>query len=181
MKKLALIVALMAPVLLGSVSAQTAYPSASPEKIVGPTCKLFSRSPELYTFYGNKDRIVKQLSKIPAILWERRVFLQITQGSSRASVTLYVQEKDDKFTVTKWTTTADTSALVSKIDQKIIANAGEDCVSEKIKDLLDHDNTLESPTATPNSHVDYSPEVAFRQSVQNASGNFFKTTLFILC
>lgn len=171
----------MAAALVGSVLAETPLPAASPQKIWGPSCKKNNRNPELYTFYGKKEMIYAQLSKTPAHLWDRRVFLQITQGKSRASVTLYVQEEDDKFTVTKWTTTADTSALVSKIDNEIIVNGGEKCVGEKIKHLLDHDETLESPTVTPNSHVDDLPEVAFRKSVQDASGNFIKTTLFILC
>ena len=39
MKKLALIVALMVAVLIGSVSVDTALPAASLEKKWGPTCK----------------------------------------------------------------------------------------------------------------------------------------------
>ena len=61
------------------------------------------------------------------------MFLQITQGDSNADVELYEQQDNNKFKVTKWTTTKDTSALVSKIDQEIIANAGVDCIRARVR------------------------------------------------
>jgi len=168
MKKLTLIVALMASVLLCSVSAE----------IAGPTCKLNSRSPEVYTFYGGKQMVIEQLAKIPANLSERRVFLQITQGDSSADVTLYEQQENGKFTTTKWALTQ-TSDLISKIDREIISTAGEKCVGAQIKALLE--NTLEPKPATTDVTVANSPKVAFANSVEHGSGKFIRTTLFILC
>jgi hypothetical protein len=182
MKKIILIVALMAAALVGSVLAETPLPAAVPQKTAGPTCKLYSRTPELYTFYGDKNTIVKQLAKIPANLSERRMFLQITQGVSRTDVELYEQQDNGKFKKTNWNTQKTTFALVSKIDHTIIANAGEHCVGAQIKALLNTELGVK-PDTTP-VPVENSPQAAFDDSVLNIPGtptDFIKTTLIILC
>ena len=92
-------------------------------------CANNSWNPELYCFYGEKDKMVEKLGKIPAKLSERRVFLQITQGDGNANVKLYEQQKDGTFTVTQWSAER-TSRLLSRIDDEILANKGMNCVGK---------------------------------------------------
>jgi hypothetical protein len=178
MKKLTSFAALIVAALVSSASAETALPAASPEASPGPRCKQSSRSPELYSFYGAKDIIVGQLTKIPAKLSERRVFLQVTQGDASAKVTLYEQQNSGTFTVTEWTP-KQTSKLLAEIDREIVANKGENCVGEQVKTVLRQ--KLGKGKVTNGVAAPDSPQAAFALSVDQASGDFVKSTLIILC
>jgi hypothetical protein len=174
MKKHALIVTLIAAALVGGASADTASPAASP----GPRCKVSGWNPELYSFYGAKDTIVEKLAGIPANLSERRVFVQVTQGDSRADVKLYEQQEDGTFTVTEWTTKP-TSRLLADIDKAIVANKGVNCVGEQVKGILGKE--LKEGKVSKAVAVPASPKAAFADSVKQASGEFIKSTVIILC
>jgi hypothetical protein len=179
MKKLTLIAALIATAFVGSVSAETSLASPVPGASPGPMCKVNSRSPEVYTVYGDKkDMIVQKLANIPAKLSERRVFLQVTQGDASAKVTLYEQQNDGTFTVTEWTP-KQTSKLVADIDREIVANKGEHCVGEQVKTVLRQKlgkGKISNGVAVPDS-----PQTVFAPSVEQASGEYIKSTLIILC
>ena len=175
MKKHTLILTLAAAASLYSVSAiaQNSSPSPAPFQ-----CRQSSWSPEAYNFYGAKDTVVGKLANIPAKLSERRVFLQVTQGDSSADVKLYEQQKDGTFTVTEWAPKR-TSRLLTKIDNEIIANKGVNCVGEQVKAVLGkelHDGKVSNAVAAPAS-----PQAAFSHAVKEASGEFIKTTVIILC
>jgi hypothetical protein len=178
MKKLTLIVALMASVLLCSVSAQTASPISPPTSSPGPRCKAASWSPEQYTFYGEKDPIVGKLSNLPIKLSDHRKFLHVTQGKSRADVKFYEQEENGKFTVTEWTP-KQTAVLLATIDHAIVVNKGEDCVGKQVKDVLRRllkDGKTSSGVDVPDSLYE-----ALGPPVEQASGEFLKSVLIILC
>ena len=174
MKKHTLIVILIAAALLGGASAAEPVPSGSP----GPRCKVSGWNPELYSFYGAKDTIVKKLASIPAKLSERRVFLQVTQGDSGADVKLYEQQNDGAFTVTEWTA-KQTSGLLAAIDKEIVANKGVNCVGEQVKGVLGKE--LKEGKVSYAVAAPASPEAAFAHSVKQASGEFIKSTVIILC
>jgi hypothetical protein len=175
MKKNALIVTLIAAASLGGASVYAQYPSPTPTPL---SCLLSSWSPELYSFYGAKETIAKKLANIPARLLERRVFLQVTQGDSGADVKLYERQEDGTFTVTKWTA-KQTPRLLSDIDNAIVANKGVNCVGEQVKAVLKKElgkGEVSPPAAAPET-----PEAAFGHSVKEASGEFIKSTVIILC
>jgi hypothetical protein len=166
MKKHILIVTLISAALLGGASTYA------------QRCANSSWNPELYSFYGAKDTIVEKLANIPAKLSERRVFLQVTQGDSSADVKLYEQQKDGTFTVTDWTT-RQTSRLLADIDKAIVANKGVNCVGEQVKGVLGKElkeGKVSNAVAAPAS-----PEAAFAHAVKEASGEFIKSTVIILC
>jgi len=175
MKKHTLIVTLITAALVGgALAAETPLPGASP----GPWCRASSWNPELYTFYGAKNIIVEKLAKIPAKLSERRVFLEVTQGDSSADVKLYEQQKDGTFTITEWTT-RQTSCLLADIDRAIVTNKGVNCVGEQVKDVLAKE--LGEGKVAEGVAAPVSPEAAFAHSVKEASGDFIKSTVIILC
>lgn len=178
MKELTLIAALMAAAFVGSVSAEISLASPLPGASPGPRCKAQSWNPELYTFYGKKDITVKKLGNIDTKLSDHRMFLQVTQGKSTADVKFYEQEKDGTFSVTQWTT-KETSSLLDKIDQAIVMNQGVDCVGKQVKGVLSKElgnGKISNGVAVPDS-----PQAAFGPSVDQASGEFIKSTLIILC
>src|SRR5215467_4553044 len=112
MKKHTLVVTLIAATVLDGAFADPAPTEAGGG--TGGKCKYSSWNPELYSFYGAKDAIVRKLANIPRKLSERRVFLQVTQGDSSADVKLYEQQENGTFTVTEWTTNQ-TSRLLTDI------------------------------------------------------------------
>jgi hypothetical protein len=178
MKKHTIIAALIAAAWVGGTSAETPYPQATPETSPGPRCKAQSWNPEQYTFYGEKKVTVEKLGNIPTRLSDHRMFLQVTQGKSSADVKFYEQEKDGTSTVTEWTT-KETSTLLDKIDRAIVANEGVDCVGKQLKGVLRKE--LGNGKVTNGVTVPDSPQAAFGPSVDQASGDFIKSTLIILC
>ena len=171
-------------VLQGGASAYDPEPTESPTPTPTATpitlggCNRSSWNPELYRLYGAIDTIVEKLSKIPADLSGRRVFLQVTQGDSSADIKLYERQKDGTFTVTEWTE-KQTSHLLAEIDQAIVANKGVNCVGEQVKGVLAKE--LKEGKVSTGVAVPVSPEAAFAHSVKEASGDFIQTTIVILC
>ena len=175
MKKHTLIVTLIAAALLGGASAYAQVASPTPKVL---SCLLSSWSPELYSFYGAKDVIAEKLANIPAKLSERRVFLQVTQGDSGAYVKLYERQEDGTFTATEWAT-KQTSRLLADIDKEIVANKGVNCVGKQVTGVLA--KALGKGKVSKAVPAPASPEAAFAHSVKEASGEFIKSTVIILC
>lgn len=173
MKKHILVFGLIAAALIGNAIANDP-PTASP----GPRCRHSSWDPTLFNLYGAKDTILEKMASISANLTERRVFLQVTQGDSSAEIRLYEQKEGGTYAVTKWTT-KETAKLLADIDQAIVDNKGVDCVGEKVKDVLAKELGAGKPD--PDVPAPASTKAAFAESVKNASGDFIKTTLIILC
>lgn len=178
MKKHTLICTLISAALLVSGSASAQSPTPTSTIAQNRECKNSSWNPELFSFYGARDTIVEKLANIPVTLSERRVFVQVTQGNSSISVKLYEQQKDGTFTVTEWTR-KQTSHLLPDIDSAIIANKGVNCVGEQVKSVLAKD--LNEGKVTKEVPAPASPEAAFAHSVKEASGDFVKTTIILLC
>jgi hypothetical protein len=165
-KKYILILTLISAELLGAASANA------------QRCADSSWNPELYSFYGAKETIIKKLAKIPAKLSERRVFLQVTQGDAGADARLYERQEGGTFNVTEWGT-KQTAHLLSDIDDAIITNQGVNCVGEQVKEVLKE--KLGEGKVSEKIPAPASPEGAFAHPVDKASGKFIKTTIVILC
>lgn len=166
MKKHTLIVILMAAALLGGTSANAQL------------CATSSWNPELYNLYGDKATTVEKLSKLPLKLSERRVFLQIAQGDSSATIKLFEKEKDGKFTVTEWTA-KETASLLAAIDDAIVANKGVYCVGEQVKAVLAKE--LQDGKVTKAVAPPASSKAAFAHAVKDAPGQFIKCAIIMLC
>jgi hypothetical protein len=183
MKKHTLIVTLIAAALLSKASAYDPEPTQTPTPTSTSTpivmgCHRSSWNPELYSFYGAKDTILEKLAQIPTKLSERRVFLQVTQGDSSVDIRLYEHQRDGTYTVTEWPN-KQTSHLIADIDKAICDNHGVNCVGEQVKAVLKRElgkGEVLRPAPAPET-----PEAAFKHSVENASGEFIKTTIIILC
>ena len=180
MKNYVLIITLAAALLGGaSVYAQsTPSPSPSISPIMGRDCTNQSQNTELYGFCGGKAAMIQKLAKIPVQLSERRVFVQITQGRSGGEVKLYERQENGTFTVTKWGT-PQTFDLLAKIDKSVFYNKGLKCVGKEATAILQKQLGPGKPSDP--LAADASPEQAFTESVNNVSGDFVRTTVWILC
>lgn len=183
MKKHTLVVTLIAGAALAIAAAEDPSPGPSPT----PTpywehCPLNSASVEVHSFYGSKETVAKKVSDLPENLSERRVFLQITQSGRTdgddTAVKLFEQQKDGSFTVTEWTKVK-APGLFDEVDDAIIKNKGKNCVGEATKAVLTKKLGPGKPAASLKAPV--SPKDAFAPSVQDASGDFIKSTVFFTC
>ena len=161
-----------------SVHAQSPSPSPSGSPIIKWDCAASSQNTELYGFCGKKDSILKKVADLPAEIVERRVFVQITQGSKSGEVKLFVRKENNKFTVTRWER-KDTFELLPKIDTAVFENKGLHCVGEKVITKLQQN--LKKPTEVQQDVDVPSPEAAFKESVQSTDGEPVRTTVWILC
>ena len=181
MKKHALLLTLIVAAFLGgaSVHAQSPSPSPSGSPIIKWDCASSSQNTELYGFCGKKDSILEKVAGLPAEIVKRRVFVQITQGSSGGEVKLFERKENNKFTVTRWKREGEnTFKLLPKIDTAVFKNKGLHCVGEQVIAVLKKD--LQKPTEVTELEVS-SPEAAFKESVQSTDGEPVRTTVWILC
>jgi hypothetical protein len=182
MKNDTLVFTVIAAALLGSASAYAqSTPSPSPSiSPMGRDCTQQSQNTELYGFCGAKASMLEKLAGLPAQLVERRVFVQITQGSSSGEVKLYERQQDGKFTVTTWST-AHTSALLADVDKTMFENKGVNCVGEQVTAVLRKKLGKEKAKVTPGVAAPETPAAAFSHSIKEASGDFVRTVMIILC
>ena len=103
--------------------------------IMGRDCRNQSQNTELYGFCGAKAIMLEKMAGLPAEIVKRRVFLQITQGSSGGEVKLYERQRDGKFTVTTWSK-RETSGVLSDVDKTMFDNKGVNCVGEQVTAVL---------------------------------------------
>src|SRR6266513_760028 len=181
MKNHTLILTVVAAGLLIGASAyaqSTPTPTSSPIVIAGD-CRSSSWNTELYGFCGGKAAMIEKIASLPVQLSSRRVFVQITQGSSSGEVKLYERQGNNTFAVTKWKN-AQTFKLLPKIDKAIFDNKGVNCVGEQVIAVLRKE--LGKPSeVTQDVEAPVSPAAAFSDSVQNATGEPIRTTVWILC
>lgn len=179
MKKHILVVTLIAGASLVVASAQTPSPTPS---VVPTNCPQSSASVEVHSFYGAKETVKNKVSNLPVNLYERRVFLQITQSGrttdAMTDVKLFEQQKGGGFAITEWKKTK-SPGLFDELDDTIIQNKGKHCVGEAIKDVLTKKlgpGKTGEPLTAP-----VLPKDAFGPSVQDASGDFIKSVIIFGC
>jgi len=180
MKKHALLLTLSVAAFLGgaSVLAQSPSPSPSGSPIIKWDCAASSQNTELYGFCGKKDSVAEKVAGLPTEIVQRRVFVQITQGSKGGEVKLFERKENNKFTVTTWKREK-TFELLPKIDTAVFENKGLHCVGEKVITKLQQN--LKKPTEVQQDVDVPSPEAAFKESVQTTDGEPVRTTVWILC
>lgn len=172
-------VAILTTALVGPAFSQTPTPPPpTPEPTIKGGCNVSSWNAEMYGFYGKKNSVIDKLSYIHGNLAERRVFVQVTEGNSIGQVRLYEREKDGTFTITEWKT-GKTSNLIGDIDGAVMECQGFTCVGEQVKAVLT--KVLREGKVTHGIGAPASPKAAFSHSVKEASGDFVKTVVVILC
>jgi len=176
-----LILPLIAASLLGGMSVyaqSTPSPSPSISPIMNRDCVHQSQNTELYGFCGAKDVTLEKVAGLPIDIVKRRVFIQITQGSSSGEVKLYERQKDGTFTVTTWNM-GQTSLLLSDIDKSMFENKGVNCVGEQVTAVLK--KKLGKGNVTTGVAAPETPAAAFSHSIKNAPGDFVRTEMICLC
>src|SRR5437016_6274449 len=93
---------LILPLLVGSALAGCATKSlkvAVLQPFGGPVCRHGSWNPEVYSFYGERDKIVDKLGYSPARLTDRRVFVTVTRGDANAKGEVKFYERQTEWQI----------------------------------------------------------------------------------
>jgi hypothetical protein len=186
MKKHTIIIALIVSLICGASAyddptpTPTASPSATrPMHIMGG-CREFSWNPEMFTFYGDKEAILKKLAKIPETvpLARRRVFLQITQDEKNTKFKLFERQENGKFNVSEWSSTG-TARIICEIDEAIASNKGVNCAGEQVKAVLGKHAKQDKMTEAVAAPV--SAAAAFSHQVKEAGEDFLTVIIVLMC
>ena len=105
------------------------------------------------------------------------MFVQITEGESGVEVKLFERQDNGTFNTTVWTR-GKGDRLICDIDDRIMDNKGLDCVGKTVKEALVKllGDGRQGALGRPET-----PEAAFSPSVNDASGDYIKTIMIILC
>jgi hypothetical protein len=166
-----------ASVFIGESAYAQSTPTPTPILIAGE-CRSSSSNTELYGFCGAKGMVLEKLAGLPTQIVKRRVFIQITQGSTSGEVKLYERQNGGKFTVTTWSK-GQTSALLADVDKTMFDNKGVNCVGEQVTAVLR--DKLGEGSVTPDVDAPANPVAAFSHSIKNTEGDFVRTVMVILC
>jgi len=148
-----------------------------PAAWAGVGCEEDSRSPEVYTFYGDSATVLSKVANVKMQLPERRMYMVVVEGDNGAEVRLFERAaKTNKFHV--WSSKVkDVADLNQQISKAIIENRGVACVGEQTKALVTKGVSPQDLGSIP---APVNGRAAFAHAISGAKG-FVRATIYLLC
>jgi hypothetical protein len=145
--------------------------------VSGVGCEEESWSPEVLSFYGDADAIIRKLNNFEMNLSGRRVFALLAENATDATVRFYERSKPGTYSVSLWTG-AVSPELKSNIDKAILDNKGVHCVGEQTKSIVTEMPKLQTETDIP---APASAKAAFSHPIREMGNGYLRTTIYLLC
>ncbi len=145
--------------------------------VSGPGCEEESWSPEVISFYGDAETIIRKLGKFEMNLSGRRVFALLVEGANDSEIRVYERKSPGRYSVSLWKG-AMTPGLRSNIDKAIIENKGVHCVGEQTKAIVTQMPDLRTESDIP---APATATAAFAHPIRNSSGPYLRSTVYLLC
>lgn len=98
-------------------------------------CEAESWSPEVLTFYGDQEAVLRKMEKFEMNLSGRRVFIFILESAGSSELSFFERATPDTYSVYRWRGRPQRD-LVEKLNEAIIRNKGVNCVGEQSKAIL---------------------------------------------
>ena len=145
--------------------------------LAGVGCEEDSRSPEVYTFYGDPATILAKIDKVDMQLPERRMYMVVVEGQNGDEIRLFERSgKTNNFHV--WSAKSKSiGSLNEKVSHAIIANRGVACVGEQTKAIV---TKSVSPKDLGTVPAPVNGRAAFSHTISAATG-FVRATVYLLC
>lgn len=140
-------------------------------------CAANSRSPEVYTFYGDSDTIVSKLANFDMDLPNRRTYALVVESTNGTDVALF-ENAQEKVNVHRWTN-KDGVDVRTSLDKVILDNKGVHCVGEQVKDALT--SSLKDAKVDRDAPLPANAKSAFGHSIQKHKDAFIRATVYLLC
>ncbi|MBY5831219.1 hypothetical protein HFN47_18995 [Rhizobium leguminosarum] len=143
----------------------------------GPGCEEESWSPEVLTFYGDSDAIVRKLEKFEMNLPGRRVFFFSLEKDQEEEIVFFERASKDTHNVYTWKG-KHSSKLADNIAHAILANKGIACVGEQTKAILKKLSNFkpEGPIPSP-----VSARAAFSHQIMAGKDSYMKVSAYLMC
>lgn len=133
-----------------------------------------------HTFMGSPELVTANLAGLPTDLVQRRVYMLMIQGESRAEARVYERFniEDTEGTVASWEEN-NVSDLVTLITDVLVTNRGVHCPGEQVKATLADEREFEvaEPAAAPKTAAEaFAPAMTAYQN-----DKFVQATVMVLC
>ncbi|MEY9109682.1 hypothetical protein ABH999_005878 [Bradyrhizobium yuanmingense] len=143
----------------------------------GVGCEAESWSPEVISFYGDSETIVRKLGKFEMNLSGRRVFALLVEGAKDSAIRVYERSRPGRYSVSLWKG-AQSSSLRSNLDRAIIENKGVHCVGEQTKAIVTQMPELRVETDIP---APATAKAAFSHPIRELGDDYVRATVYLLC
>jgi hypothetical protein len=115
-------------------------------KAVSPLgCRISSWTPEVFSFYGDPDKVMDKLNRFNMKLAERRIYMFMVESSDSAELALFERPVSDSgpWKVWRWKgQPSEASKLLEEETNQILAKQGKECVGQGTEKLVESLNPV---------------------------------------
>lgn len=140
-------------------------------------CEEESWSPEVFSFYGDGNTVLRKLSNLEMDLPRRRVYMFTLETTGYSELAFFERTDAGIVSVYRWAG-GSTDNLREKVSQAILANHGVACVGEQTKALLGKTFELKSEGTIP---APVSPRAAFGHPILKHLDSYVSVTAYLMC
>jgi hypothetical protein len=140
-------------------------------------CKAQSWSPEVVSLYGDRQTVIEKLGNFDMDLPNRRIYMFLLETEQNAELALFEESAQSKYRVSRWKGTP-RKDLRQSVDEAIIQNKGVACVGEQTKAIVKKLPELRDEGEIP---APATGAAAFSHAIRGATGDYVRTTIYLLC
>ena len=144
-------------------------------------CRISAWTPEVFSFYGDPEKVKGKLSQFEMKLADRRVYMFMVESAESSDIALFERPVNEpgSWKVWRWKgQPADARKFRETETDEILTLQGKDCVGQETEKLLDALNPVKKETSTPPSTA----SGAFNDVLGSyATRPYIQATVFLLC
>jgi hypothetical protein len=144
-------------------------------------CRISSWTPEVYSFYGDPDKVMDKLSRFDMKLAERRVYMFMVESRDSAELALFERPVSEPgpWKVWRWKgQPSEARSLREEETAQMLARQGKDCVGQETEKLVESRNPVKQETDKPPTTA----SSAFGDVMAHyPKGSYVQVTVFLLC
>jgi hypothetical protein len=165
------------------VGVQTGFSGGGNQfKAVSPLgCRISSWTPEVYSFYGDPDKVMDKLGRFDMKLAGRRVYMFMVESNDSAELALFERPVSDSgpWRVWRWKgSPSDASRHREEETNQILARQGRECVGQETEKLVESWNSVKQEIKKPPSTA----SSAFGDVIAHyPKSSYVQVTVFLLC
>jgi hypothetical protein len=151
-------------------------------KVVSPLgCRVSSWTPEVFSFYGDRAKVMDKLSRFDMKLAERRIYMFMVESSDSADLALFERPVNDSgpWKIWRWKgQPSEASKLLAEETNGILANKGKECVGQETEKLVESRNPVKQETNNPPKTASQAFGDVIAKYPKDA---YVRMTVFLLC
>ncbi len=143
-----------------------------------PACAVMAWSPEMFSFYGDKQTVLAKFQALDRDLLKHRVYAFVVESKDGSSVTFFEQGDGDTMELSSMV--GDTfRELSGTLERGLLENHGSKCAGMFSKDVVQaHAHGRLARTTVPRPANAGS---AFEHALSLSTGSYVRATFFLFC